>query len=90
MSETRNRVKTLATVPFILEVEDADGGKFQQSYLLAYDFNSLAIVEKHLGVSMITDAGSVFENPTVKNISILFYGALLAVQGGPAYQESGY
>ena len=72
-SPLRRRISP--SVPFTLTFED-EQGKASFSYKLAYNWNSLALIEEQLGTSMIVDIGDIFENPTIKNVSVLLWAAL--------------
>jgi hypothetical protein len=81
-SPLRRRVSP--TVPFTLKVEDANGDKFEQSFRLSYDFNTLPLVEEKTGKSMLTQVGEIMDNPSVTNVSILLWAAVL--ENHPEYQ----
>ena len=72
-SPLRRRISP--STPFTLTFED-EQGKASLSYKLAYNWNSLALIEEKLHVSMITDIGQVFENPNVTNVSVLLWAAI--------------
>jgi len=69
------RERISPSVPFTLAVEDARG-KFSLSLKLAYDFDALGLVEEQTGKSMLTQATEVFDNPSCKSVSVLFWAAL--------------
>lgn len=62
-------------VPFILKYEDSSG-KYADSFKVAYDWNSLALVEIELGKNMLLDIGQVLDNPSVTNISVLLWAGV--------------
>ena len=72
-SQLRRRISP--SVPFTLTFED-ELGKTSQAFRLAYNLNSLTLVEEKLGKSMLTDIGEVIDVPSVKNISVLLWAAL--------------
>jgi len=72
-SAMRRRISP--SVPFTLTFED-ESGKASFSFKLAYNFNSLSLVEDKLGISMLTDIGNIIDTPTVKNVSVLLWAAL--------------
>jgi len=72
-SPMRRRISP--SVPFTLTFED-EQGKASFSFKLAYNFNSLALVEEKLGVSMLTDIGEIIDAPTVQNVSVLLWAAV--------------
>ena len=72
-SPLRRRISP--SVPFTLTFED-EQGKASFSYRLAYNWNSLALVEEKLGKSMILDIGELFESPNVTTVSVLLWAAL--------------
>ncbi len=63
------------SVPFTLNVSDANGG-YKLSFRLSYDFNAFAAIEGVLGKSMLTDVGELLENPTATNVSVLLWAAV--------------
>ncbi len=73
-SPLRRRISS--PVPYVLEYTNADGTKISETFKLSYDFNSLALVEETLGISMLLDIGAVLDNPSVKNVSVLLWAAL--------------
>jgi hypothetical protein len=81
-SALRRRVS--ASVPFILTYENEDGTKFSDSFRLCYDFNKLALVEEILGKSVLLDIGEILDNPSVKNVSVLLWAAVL--ENHPEYE----
>ncbi len=72
-SPLRRRISP--SVPFTLTFED-EQGKASFSYKLAYNWNSLALVEEQLGKSVLLDIGDILDNPSVKNVSVLLWAAL--------------
>ena len=73
--KTALRRRVSPSVPFLLEFED-EQGKFSERYQLAYNWNSLALIEEKLGKSMLLEISTVFENVSVANVSILLWAAL--------------
>lgn len=78
MSDTKSalRQRIAPAVPFALNVENADGSKFTVTFQLAYDLNAFTLVEQVTGLSMLTDLGKVFDEPTVATVSAMFWAAL--------------
>jgi hypothetical protein len=70
------RKRITPSVPFTLNVEDDNGDKFTQTFDLAYDLNTLILIEEKLGKSSFTDLGEILDNPTATNVSILFWAAV--------------
>lgn len=71
-------------VPFVLKWKDHDGTEQVQSFKLSYDMNAFGLVEQQLGISMLTDAGTIFDTPTAKNVSVLLWAAVQENQ--PEYE----
>jgi hypothetical protein len=80
-SPLRRRISP--SVPFTLTFED-ETGVVSLSYKLAYNINSLVLIEEQLGVSMLTDCGEIVDSPTAKNVSVLLWAALQEYQ--PEYE----
>jgi uncharacterized membrane protein YccC len=72
-SPLRRRISP--SVPFTLTFED-EQGVFTASYQLAYNLNSMALVELELNKSMLTSLGELLENPTATSVSVMFWAAL--------------
>lgn len=72
-SPLRRRISP--SVPFTLTFED-ENGTSTSSYKLAYNWNSLALVEEQLGKSILLDIGEILENPSIRNVSVLLWAAL--------------
>lgn len=70
-------------VPFLLHVDSVEG-QFDISFQLSFDFNTLALVEQATGLSVLTDAGRFFNNPSVITTSALFWAAVQEYQ--PEYE----
>lgn len=65
-------------VPFSMTVEDADGGKFEVHFKLAFDFNSYALFEEKTGLSVLT--GGAFGKPSARNTLVLLWAAVQIYQ----------
>jgi hypothetical protein len=75
-NKTPLRRRVTPSVPFTLQVEDAGGEKFTIGFQLAFDMNAFALVEEEIGLSMLTDIGEIFDNPTVKTITALLWAGI--------------
>ncbi len=85
-SALRRRISP--SVPFTLTFKD-ETGDVSQSYRLAYNFVSMSLIEERLStpghpVSMLTDAGEVFDMFTVKATAVVLWAALQEYQ--PEYE----
>lgn len=62
-------------VPFVLKYTD-ESGEYASNLKIAYDWNSLALVELELGKNMLLDIGAVLDNPSIINVSVLLWAGL--------------
>jgi hypothetical protein len=64
--------------PLVLELEEADGGKFSKSFRLCLDYNASAYIKDKTGVSIsnVVDFLTNLGDPRV--LSAVFYAAILA------------
>jgi hypothetical protein len=70
-----------ACAPHVLSVEGERGEVKEFSFRLCLDFNALALVEEHTGISLTTPA-DIFKVLTVSRVRILYWAALQAYQPG--------
>src|SRR5208282_369636 len=80
--KTALRKRITPSAPVTIKVENSDGSSFELSWRLTFDFNTMALVEEHTGLSMLT--GEVFSNPDARRVSVLLWAAALEHQ--PEYE----
>ena len=80
------RRRITPSVPFILTYED-ESGKYSDSFRIAYDWNTLALVEEQLGKNMLLDIGVVLDNPSIRNVSVLLWAGVQIYQPEYAGEE---
>lgn len=73
---TAVRQRITPSVPFILKVKDANKDAFEQSFQVAFDFNALCLVEKHLGINALTQFGKLLEEPSASAIVVLLWAGI--------------
>lgn len=69
------RRRITPSVPFILHVEDAEG-TFDQSFLLAYDLNSMALFEEATGLNLFRDIAKILAERSVRIVTALFWAGI--------------
>lgn len=70
------RRRIAPAVPLKLELEDDSGATFVRNFRLSFDFNAVTLVEETTGFSLLS--GAIWKRITAKNLSLLFYAAILA------------
>jgi hypothetical protein len=70
------RRRITPSVPFTFNVENADGSKLTHSVKLAYDLNSLALLEEASGCNLLRDMGLLFNNPSVSLVTAMVWAGL--------------
>lgn len=73
-SELRKRITP--STPFILSVVDADGGKFETSFQIAYDFNALCLIEKSLNINVLKQFASLLLEANAQTIAVLLWAGV--------------
>lgn len=78
MSEKKSALRERITpvVHFVLEVEDADGGKFEQHFKIAYDLNAMALFEEVTGANMFRDIGRILSDRSISTCTALFWSGI--------------
>lgn len=64
--------------PYTVVLLDRTGAKHEVSFRLTFDFRALALVEAHTGLSLLTQAGAMFQEMSVTNLTIMFWAAIQA------------
>lgn len=70
------RRRITPSVPFTLQVEDADGSKFELNFKISFDFNAMSLVEETTGLSMMS--GEVFSEPSATKTKVLLWAGIQA------------
>lgn len=85
MSEQKTPMRRAVSpsVPFILDIEDANGDKFSESFQLCFDCNAFAAFEEATGLSMIDNLQQVWGKPSIRNVTAMFWAA--AIENQPEY-----
>jgi hypothetical protein len=52
-------------------------GKFEHSFKLCFDFNALALIEKHLGVNLLVQFSQIF-SISASSVSVFLWAAIQA------------
>lgn len=76
MTQSSFRQRIAPFVPFTLTYEEEGGGTREISFKISFDLNAMALVEETTGLSMITDLGKVFEEPTISNVTAMFWAGI--------------
>lgn len=69
------RRRITPSVPFTLVTEDVEG-KFETSFQLAYDLNSMALFEEATGLNMFRDVGRILAERSVTIVTALFWAGV--------------
>lgn len=76
MSQSELRQRITPSTPFILSVNDADGGKFETSFRIAYDFNALCLIEKHLQINVLKQFATLLVDADAQTIVVLLWAGV--------------
>ncbi len=83
MTKSTELRKWLApSVPFTVVLQDANG-KFEHGFNLCFDFNALALIERHLGVNLLAQFSQIF-TISATSVSVFFWAAIQAYH--PEYE----
>jgi hypothetical protein len=77
------RPRIAPSVELTLELDDEISGSFTRKFRLSFDAEAIARVENLTGVSFLN--GDIFRQPSVPNLGILFWAAVLA--HSPEYES---
>jgi hypothetical protein len=76
------RRRIVSSLPLDLKLQDDNGSVQTLSFRLSFDFNAIALIEEQTGFQVLT--GEIWRNLNAKNLSIMFWAAILA--NSPQYQ----
>jgi len=57
-----------------MTVKNHDGSSFELAFRLTFNFNAMALVEEHTGLSMFD--GSVFKKPSATTLSVMLWAGI--------------